>query len=239
MNRQARYGPTRNSPAPCSISMFGFYATPCRTSAYVYKFLYPRGALCSRLCLSAAIRSTTLPRRSGAGGATGYLLTFNCSRSYKESLAIMPRFPVIYDDPQLTRLAASGPVCRRSSFKAPHRPHGTPHARFLGQEIMNSRGSGTAVSRLHSDKTLIRVEKKLERIRHEIVASDTHHRRLLKSIELAIEQITTHASVADLAKRHNLTEAKVRRSIENAIFMARTRMYVKKSRNTMRSRRTK
>ena len=86
-----------------------------------------------------------------------------------------------------------------------------------------------------SDHTLIKVEKKLERIRREIMATDKRNRRLLQSLELAIEQLTTHASVADLAKRHHLSEAKVRRLIENAIFMARTRMYVKKSRNAMRS----
>lgn len=88
---------------------------------------------------------------------------------------------------------------------------------------------------LGSNHILIKVEKKLEKVRREIMAADKRNRRLLQSVELAIEQITTDASVADLAKRHHLSEAKVRRSIENAIFMARTRMYVKKSRNAMRS----
>ena len=98
-----------------------------------------------------------------------------------------------------------------------------------------SRGYGRSMLRVGSNHTLIKVEKKLERVRREIMATDKRNRRLLQSVELAIEQITTHASVADLAKRHHLSEAKVRRSIENAIFLARTRMYVKKSRNAMRS----
>ncbi len=92
---------------------------------------------------------------------------------------------------------------------------------------------------LENRPSLIKVEKKLEKIRNEIMEADKRHRRLLQSLDLAIEQITTQASVADLAKRHNLSEDKVRRSIENAIFMARTRMYVKKRRNTIRSDRRK
>jgi hypothetical protein len=74
---------------------------------------------------------------------------------------------------------------------------------------------------------MIRVEKKLAKIRREIVQRDRRQRRVLQCIELAIERITTGMSIADLAKRHALTESKVRRDIETAIFLARRRMFEK------------
>jgi hypothetical protein len=74
---------------------------------------------------------------------------------------------------------------------------------------------------------MIRAEKKLAKIRREIVQSDKRQRRALQCIELAIERITTGMSIAALAKRHNLTESKVRRDIETAIFLARSRMFEK------------
>ena len=72
-----------------------------------------------------------------------------------------------------------------------------------------------------------KIEKKMAKIRHQIIQRDKRQRHLLQCIDLAIERITTGASIAELAKRHNLTESKVRRHIENAIFLARSRMYEK------------
>ena len=72
-----------------------------------------------------------------------------------------------------------------------------------------------------------KIEKKMAKIRHQIIQRDKRQRHLLQCIDLAIERITTGASSAELAKRHNLTESKVRRLIENAIFLARSRMYEK------------
>ena len=74
---------------------------------------------------------------------------------------------------------------------------------------------------------MIKVEKKLAKIRREIVQRDKRQRRALECIELAIERITTGMSIAELAKRHNLTDSKVRRDIETAIFLARSRMFEK------------
>jgi len=72
---------------------------------------------------------------------------------------------------------------------------------------------------------VVRAEKKLTKIRREIVQRDKRQRRLLQCIELAIERITTGMSIAELAKRHHLTESKLRRDIETAIFLARSRMF--------------
>ena len=73
---------------------------------------------------------------------------------------------------------------------------------------------------------MIKVEKKLAKIRREIVQRDKRQRRALECIELAIERITTGMSIAEL-ERHNLTDSKVRRDIETAIFLARSRMFEK------------
>ena len=77
------------------------------------------------------------------------------------------------------------------------------------------------------DPVIVKAEKKLTKIRREIVQRDKRQRRVLQCVELAIERITTGMSVADLAKRHHLTESKVRRDIETAIFLARSRMFEK------------
>ena len=77
------------------------------------------------------------------------------------------------------------------------------------------------------DQVMIRAERKLAKIRREIVQRDKRQRRALQCIELAIERVTTGMSIAELAKRHNLTESKVRRDIETAIFLARSRMFEK------------
>jgi hypothetical protein len=74
---------------------------------------------------------------------------------------------------------------------------------------------------------VVRAEKKLAKIRREILQNDKRQKRLLRCIELAIERITTGMSIAELAKRHNLTESKVRPDIETAIFLARRRMFEK------------
>jgi hypothetical protein len=71
----------------------------------------------------------------------------------------------------------------------------------------------------------MKTEKTLEKIRHQIVQKDKRQRRMLQCIDLAIERITTGAGIAQLAKRHNLNEAKVRRYIERAVLLARSRMY--------------
>jgi len=50
------------------------------------------------------------------------------------------------------------------------------------------------------------------------VQKNKRQKRLLQCIELAKERIKTRMSIADLAKRHNLMEHKVRRDIETVIF---------------------
>ena len=77
------------------------------------------------------------------------------------------------------------------------------------------------------DPVMIRAEKKLAKIRREIVQLNKRQRGALQCIELVIERITTGMTIAELAKRHNLTESKVRRDIESAIFLARSRMFEK------------
>ncbi len=72
-----------------------------------------------------------------------------------------------------------------------------------------------------------KIEKKMAKIRQKIIQRDKRQRQILECIDLAIERITTGASIAELAKRHNLSESKVRRHIENAIFLARSRLYEK------------
>jgi transcriptional regulator GlxA family with amidase domain len=71
----------------------------------------------------------------------------------------------------------------------------------------------------------MKVEKALEKIRRHIEQRDKKQRRLLQCIDLAIEHISTDASVMELAKRHNLSAYKVRRYIDNAVFLARSRMF--------------
>jgi len=71
----------------------------------------------------------------------------------------------------------------------------------------------------------MKVEKTLEKIRRHIEQKDKRQRRLLQCIDLAIEHISTGASVGELAKRHHLSAYKVRRYIDNAVFLARSRMY--------------
>jgi hypothetical protein len=77
------------------------------------------------------------------------------------------------------------------------------------------------------DPVMIRAEKKLAKIRREIVQRDKRLRRALHCIELAIERITTGMSIVEMAKRHDLTQSKVRRDIETGIFLARSRMFEK------------
>jgi hypothetical protein len=78
------------------------------------------------------------------------------------------------------------------------------------------------------DKSLLKVEKQLEKIRRQIVQRDKRQRRTLKYIDLAIERLTTGAATAELAKRHHLTEGKVRRYIDRAVLLARSRMLERK-----------
>ena len=86
----------------------------------------------------------------------------------------------------------------------------------------------TALRSLHDTRRMaldIRTEKIFEKIRRHIVQTDKRQRRMLQCIELAIERITTDASVAELAKRHHLSQEKVRRYIDRAVLMARSRMF--------------
>ena len=75
------------------------------------------------------------------------------------------------------------------------------------------------------DPVMIRAERKLAKIRR--VQRDKRLKRALHCIELAIERITTGMSIAEMAKRHNLTASKVRRDIDTAILLARSRMFEK------------
>lgn len=77
------------------------------------------------------------------------------------------------------------------------------------------------------DSVLVRADKKFAKIRRQIVQNDKRLKKVLQCIELAIERIASGMSVAELAKRHHLTESKVRRDIETAIFLARSRMFEK------------
>lgn len=77
------------------------------------------------------------------------------------------------------------------------------------------------------DSVLVRAEKKLAKMQREIVQRDKRLRRTLQSIDLAIEHIMTGMGMAELAERHNLAEDKVRRSIDKAIFLARSRLFEK------------
>jgi hypothetical protein len=70
-----------------------------------------------------------------------------------------------------------------------------------------------------------KTEKTLEKIRRQIVQQDKRRRRMLQYFDLAIERITTGASIAQLAKRHHLSEEKVRRYIDRAVLLARSRMF--------------
>ena len=86
----------------------------------------------------------------------------------------------------------------------------------------------TALRSLHATRRMaldIKTEKIFEKIRRHIVQTDKRQRRMLQCIELAIERITTDASVAELAKRHHLSQEKVRRYIDRAVLMARSRMF--------------
>ena len=71
----------------------------------------------------------------------------------------------------------------------------------------------------------MKVEKALAKIRRHIEQKDKRQRRLLLCIDLAIEHISTGASIVDLAKRHDLSAHKARRYIETAVFLARSRMF--------------
>jgi len=68
-------------------------------------------------------------------------------------------------------------------------------------------------------------EKALEKIHRQIVQKDKRQRRMLQCIDLAIERIATGAGITELAKRHNLSESKVRPSIDSAVLWARSRMF--------------
>ena len=70
-----------------------------------------------------------------------------------------------------------------------------------------------------------KTEKTLEKIRRQIVQQDKRRRRMLQYFDLAIERITTGASIAELAKQHHLSEEKVRRYIDRAVLLARSRMF--------------
>ena len=70
-----------------------------------------------------------------------------------------------------------------------------------------------------------KTEKTLEKIRRQIVQQDKRRRRMLQYFDLAIERITTGASIAQLAKRHHFSEEKVRRYIDRAVLLARSRMF--------------
>ena len=70
-----------------------------------------------------------------------------------------------------------------------------------------------------------KTEKTLEKIRRQIVQQDKRRRRMLQYFDLAIERITTGASIAQLAKRHHLSEEKVRRYVDRAVLLARSRMF--------------
>jgi hypothetical protein len=70
-----------------------------------------------------------------------------------------------------------------------------------------------------------KTEKTLEKIRRQIMQQDKRRRRMLQYFDLAIERITTGASIAELAKRHHLSEEKVRRYIDRAVLLARSRMF--------------
>ena len=68
-------------------------------------------------------------------------------------------------------------------------------------------------------------ERALEKIRRRIVQKDKRQRRMLQCIDLAIERIATGAGITELAKRHHLSESRVRRDIDRAVFLARSRMF--------------
>jgi len=70
-----------------------------------------------------------------------------------------------------------------------------------------------------------KTERTLEKIRRQIVQQDKRQRRMLQYFDLAIERITTGASIAELAKRHHLSEEKARRYIDRAVLLARSRMF--------------
>jgi len=76
-------------------------------------------------------------------------------------------------------------------------------------------------------KSLLSLEKRPEKIRGRILQRDKRQRRMLLSINLAIERMTTGVAISELAERHRLSEEKVRRYIENALLLARSRMFEK------------
>ena len=75
----------------------------------------------------------------------------------------------------------------------------------------------------------MKVKKALAKIRRHIEQKDKRQRRLLLCIDLAIEHMSTGASAVELAKRHDLSAYKVRRYIETAVFLARSRMFERDS----------
>jgi len=87
--------------------------------------------------------------------------------------------------------------------------------------------SGQNMGKVIRDKSLLKVEKRLEKVRRQIVQRDKRQRRMLQYIDLAIERLTTGAATAELAERHHLSEGKVRRYIDRAVLLARSRMFEK------------
>ena len=71
--------------------------------------------------------------------------------------------------------------------------------------------------------------------RRQIVQRDKRQRRTVKYIDLAIERLTTGACYCRASKRHHLSEGKVRRYIDRAVLLARSRMLEKKERHKARS----
>lgn len=71
----------------------------------------------------------------------------------------------------------------------------------------------------------MKTENALEKIHRQIVQKDKRQRRMLQCIDLAIERIATGAGITELAKRHHLSESRVRRDIDRAVFLARSRMF--------------
>jgi hypothetical protein len=79
------------------------------------------------------------------------------------------------------------------------------------------------------DNRCLKVEKRLEKIGQQIMQRDKPQRRTLLYIDLAIERLTTGAPTAELAKQYRLSEGKVRRYIDRAVLLARSRMFEKTS----------
>lgn len=87
--------------------------------------------------------------------------------------------------------------------------------------------TGQKMGKVVRDKSVLTVEKRLEKIGQQIMQRDKRQRRTLLYIDLAIERLTTGAATAELAKRYRLSEGKVRRYIDRAVLLARSRMFEK------------